>query len=119
MAEGGSNAVFATTHWSVVLSAGRETTPQATDALEKLCHAYWYPLYAYVRRRGYGPDDAQDLTQSFFPRLLERDLLSRASPLRGRPAFLRHGIRRGAQPGRDCEGRPVTAASRGDVSQNH
>ena len=72
MAEGGSSAVFATTHWSVVLAAGGETTPQATDALEKLCRAYWYPLYAYVRRRGYGPDDAQDLTQSFFARLKER-----------------------------------------------
>ena len=79
-----SLGVFATTHWSVVLTAGQRELPQAAAALEKLCRAYWYPLYAYVRRRGSGPDDAQDLTQSFFARLLELDLLSRASPQRGR-----------------------------------
>jgi RNA polymerase sigma factor (sigma-70 family) len=77
-------AQFHTTHWSVVLTAGRDDSQQATQALEKLCRTYWYPLYAYVRRRGCGPHDAQDLTQSFFARLLERDLLSRASPDRGR-----------------------------------
>jgi DNA-directed RNA polymerase specialized sigma24 family protein len=80
----GSPGVFLTTHWSVVLSAGQKDTPEAARALEKLCRAYWYPLYAYVRRRGYGPDDAQDSTQSFFARVLERDLLSRASAERGR-----------------------------------
>ena len=74
---------FATTHWSVVLTAGDGGAPQRAEALEKLCRAYWYPLYAFVRRRGYGPEDAQDLTQSFFARLLERDLLSVASPERG------------------------------------
>ncbi len=63
MAEGGSNAVFTTTHWSVVLAAGRETTPQATDALEKLCRTYWYPIYAFIRRQGQQPDEAQDLTR--------------------------------------------------------
>jgi len=67
-----SRGVFATTHWSVVLEAGRDS-PQAAAALEKLCRAYWYPLYAYVRRRGYNPEDAQDLTQGFFARMLERD----------------------------------------------
>jgi RNA polymerase sigma-70 factor (ECF subfamily) len=76
--------VFATTHWSVVLAAGQSDSPHAAAALEKLCRAYWYPLYAYVRRRGCSPEDAQDGTQSFFARLLERDLLSRASPQRGR-----------------------------------
>jgi DNA-directed RNA polymerase specialized sigma24 family protein len=76
--------VFATTHWSVVLAAGQSDSPHAAAALEKLCRAYWYPLYAYVRRRGSGPEDAQDRTQSFFARLLEKDLLSRASPQRGR-----------------------------------
>jgi DNA-directed RNA polymerase specialized sigma24 family protein len=76
--------VFLTTHWSVVLSAGQKDSPQASVTLEKLCRAYWYPLYAYVRRRGYGPDDAQDSTQSFFARLLERNLLARASAQRGR-----------------------------------
>ena len=75
---------FATTHWSVVLAAGQIDSPHAAAALERLCRAYWYPLYAYVRRRGSGPEDAQDWTQSFFARLLGRDLLSRASPERGR-----------------------------------
>lgn len=63
---------FVTTHWSVVLVAGEGSSPQAAAALEELCRAYWYPLYAYVRRRGYAAHDAQDLTQAFFARLLER-----------------------------------------------
>ena len=76
--------IFATTHWSVVLAAGGSDVPQARDALEKLCRAYWYPLYAYVRRRGYSPADAEDLTQAFFAWLLERDWLGRADQQRGR-----------------------------------
>lgn len=76
--------VFATTHWSVVLTAVRGDAPQARDALEKLCQAYWYPLYAYVRRRGHSPDDAKDLTQGFFAWLLERNWLAAANPQRGR-----------------------------------
>lgn len=80
---------FATTHWSVVLAAGEENTPQSAEALEQLCSTYWYPLYAYVRRRGYSPEDAQDLTQQFFARLIERGILSFADPARGRfRAFL-------------------------------
>jgi RNA polymerase sigma-70 factor (ECF subfamily) len=70
-----SAAAFATTHWSVVLSAGHESSPDAKDALEQLCRTYWYPLYAYIRRRGNGPEDAQDLTQGFFARLLEKQWL--------------------------------------------
>lgn len=58
--------------------------PQAQDALEKLCRTYWYPLYAYVRRRGYSPPDAEDLTQEFFAWLLERKWLGKADPQRGR-----------------------------------
>ena len=77
-------AVFATTHWSVVLTAGRSDAPQAQDALEKLCQTYWYPLYAYVRRRGYAPADAEDLTQEFFAWLLERNWLGGADQQRGR-----------------------------------
>lgn len=66
--------VFATTHWSVVLTAQGES-PAATEALEKLCRIYWWPLYGFVRRQGYSPEEAQDLTQSFFELLLEhRDL---------------------------------------------
>lgn len=76
--------VFATTHWSVVLTAGRTDTVQANVALAKLCQTYWYPLYAYVRRRGYSAHDAQDLTQGFFARLLERQSLAQAYPNRGR-----------------------------------
>jgi RNA polymerase sigma-70 factor (ECF subfamily) len=77
-------AVFATTHWSVVLTAGRTDTVRAEGALARLCQTYWYPLYAYVRRRGYSAEDAQDLTQEFFARLLERQSLASADPNRGR-----------------------------------
>ena len=76
--------VFATTHWSVVLTAGRTDTTRAQDALAKLCSTYWFPLYAYVRRRGYSAHDAQDLTQAFFAQLLERQSLASADPNRGR-----------------------------------
>jgi RNA polymerase sigma factor (sigma-70 family) len=76
--------VFVTTHWSLVLSAGDQPSPQATDALEKLCRAYWPPIYAFVRRQGHGSHDAQDLTQEFFARLLEKKTLAVADPARGR-----------------------------------
>ncbi len=78
------NAVFVTTQWSVVLTAGRNDPTQARPALESLCRAYWYPLYAYARRRGHSPEDAQDLTQSFFARLLERNWVRDADRSRGR-----------------------------------
>ena len=77
-------ARFATTHWSVVLRAGDSQAPESDEALEKLCRAYWYPLYAYVRRQGYAPEDAQNLTQEFFARLLENKQLRTADPERGR-----------------------------------
>jgi len=80
----GQRFVFATTHWSVVLAAGQSDVPRAQDALERLCQTYWHPLYAYVRRRGYSPADAEDLTQQFFAWLLERDWLGRADEQRGR-----------------------------------
>jgi RNA polymerase sigma factor (sigma-70 family) len=76
--------VFASTHWSLVLSAGDKSSPQSTAALGKLCGSYWYPLYAYVRRRGRSPEDAQDLTQEFFARLLEHRWIDRADRQRGR-----------------------------------
>jgi RNA polymerase sigma factor (sigma-70 family) len=75
---------FATTHWSLVLAAGQGDTPQATAALERLCRIYWYPLYAFVRRQGYSAVDAQDLTQAFFARLLQKNLVGVAQPERGR-----------------------------------
>ena len=77
-------AQFATTHWSLVLAAGSAESTQARAALEKLCRTYWYPLYAYIRRKGHRPPDAQDLTQAFFARLLERSLVKKADPVRGR-----------------------------------
>jgi RNA polymerase sigma factor (sigma-70 family) len=77
-------SLFSTTHWSVVLQAGQEHSPQTAEALESLCRAYWYPLYAYVRRQGHLPHDAQDLTQEFFSRLLERKYLRLADRSRGR-----------------------------------
>lgn len=76
--------LFPTTHWSVVLSAGRHELPQAAAALEQLCRTYWYPLYAFVRRRGFRPEDAQDLTQAFFAHLLGKDFLNRVRPEKGR-----------------------------------
>ena len=66
---------FTTTHWSVVLAAREQESPAAADAMAQLCRTYWYPLYAYIRRRGHDPHDAQDLTQEFFARLVERSFL--------------------------------------------
>jgi RNA polymerase sigma factor (sigma-70 family) len=75
---------FLTTHWSVVLQAVGNDSPQAAAALEKLCLGYWYPLYAYVRRKGHPPHDAQDLVQDFFALLLGKNYLRNADPNRGR-----------------------------------
>src|SRR5262245_44720808 len=71
----GASARFATTQWTVVLFAGRDG-PERAAAMEKFCNAYWYPLYAFIRRRGSGPDEARDLTQEFFARLIEGDWLA-------------------------------------------
>ncbi len=79
-----SAAQFGTTHWSVVVAAGQSNSPEANRALETLCRAYWYPLYAYVRRKGYDAHAAQDLTQEFFTRLLARNYLSVADRNRGK-----------------------------------
>lgn len=75
---------FATTRWSVVLRAGGAATGEAGLALEELCRTYWYPLYAYARRAGRDPDDAQDAVQGLFARLLESGGLGKADPARGR-----------------------------------
>jgi RNA polymerase sigma-70 factor (ECF subfamily) len=77
-------AAFNTTHWSVVLAATHSDSPRARNALAKLCQAYWYPLYAYVRRYGYSAPDAQDLTQAFFAQLLARESLASATPELGK-----------------------------------
>ncbi len=75
---------FAATRWTVVLSAGQAPSPQAGRALEELCRAYWYPLYAYVRRRGYDVQEAEDLTQEFFARLLAKNYLADVDRTKGR-----------------------------------
>jgi len=76
--------LFVTTRWSVVLAAQDRSSPDSAAALDMLCRAYWYPLYAYVRGTGRAPDDAQDLTQEFFARLLARDWLRVVLPEKGR-----------------------------------
>lgn len=75
---------FATTHWSLVLAAGSREHEESSRSLEKLCRAYWPPLYAYVRRRVSDIHEAQDLTQAFFERLLEKQYLADADPERGK-----------------------------------
>ena len=75
---------FPTTLWTVVLHAGRDEASQAQAALAQLCQEYWYPLYSFVRRRGYSPHEAEDLTQSFFAQLLEKRGLQRVDPELGR-----------------------------------
>src|SRR2546430_16668467 len=94
---------FTATHWSVVLTAGQSASPEADLALEKLCRSYWYPLYVYVRREGHSPHDAQDLTQEFFARLLEKNNRGGGAPVTS--AIPRAGARRDRkhrrQPGRN------------------
>jgi RNA polymerase sigma factor (sigma-70 family) len=75
---------FATTHWSMVLSAGCGRSPQAGQALATLCENYWFPLYAFVRRAGHTAEDAEDLTQEFFARLLAPDFLTKADRRKGK-----------------------------------
>src|SRR5438445_2564369 len=88
-----SPKVFATTHWSVVVAAGKDESAPARNALETLCRAYWYPIYVYVRRKGYGADDAQDLTQEFFAQLISKHHLRLADRNKGKfRTFLLAGL---------------------------
>ena len=80
--EGGAS--FATTHWSVVAQAALTDVPEAADALAKLCETYWPPIYSFVRRRGYAPSDAQDLTQAFFAYFLRTKAYARTDPVHGK-----------------------------------
>src|ERR1051325_903773 len=75
---------FATTHWSVVVAAGRRSSPQASAALAELCQRYWFPLDVYVRRRVSNGEEAGDLTQEFFARILEKNTFTHADPTRGK-----------------------------------
>jgi len=76
--------IFATTHWSVVLAAGSQSSPTREQALENLCRTYWYPIYGFLRRLGHSAADAEDFTQGFIAYLLEKELISRSQPEAGR-----------------------------------
>jgi len=89
-----SDGWFKTTHWSTVLRAQGDTQ-SSHNALTRLCQTYWHPLYAFVRRSGYKPEDAQDLTQAFFTRLIEKDYLKHVVPEKGKfRSFLLMAIKR-------------------------
>jgi len=91
-ADGGARD-FRTTHWSVVLCAGRNSSAQSAAALETLCRAYWYPLHAFVRRKGYDTEVACDLTQAFFQNLISRQQFALPNPARGKfRSFLLHAL---------------------------
>jgi RNA polymerase sigma factor (sigma-70 family) len=75
---------FFTTHWSVVLAAGDQDSAEAQPALARLCRSYWFPIYAFIRKRGHSPEEAQDLTQQFFATFLEKNYVARAARERGR-----------------------------------
>ena len=79
-----SAARFTTTSWTVVAQARDGSVPAARQALTELCQAYWYPMYAFLRRRGHSPDQAEDLTQGFFADLLARDSLKAIDPTKGK-----------------------------------
>ena len=84
---------FPSTHWSLIVKAGSPGSPQARAALADLCSAYWYPIYAFIRRKGNGPDQALDLTQGFFARLLERRYHRGCQPRQGPiPRVLAHRL---------------------------
>jgi len=75
---------FATTHWSVVLAACSSSSPRYEESLSSLCQTYWFPLYAYLRKRGYDPHRAEDYIQSFFAQMLEKQYLRKVEPSRGK-----------------------------------
>ena len=75
---------FASTHWSVVLLAGQSSSSKAEEALARLCNVYWFPLYAFIRRQGHNPADAEDLTQAFFARFLEKDYVKDVDQRKGK-----------------------------------
>ncbi|MBN2437824.1 MAG: sigma-70 family RNA polymerase sigma factor [Deltaproteobacteria bacterium] len=87
--ESAHDDIFVTTRWTVVLHAADGSSPDAERALEEICKTYWFPLYAYIRRRGHTPEDAEDLTQEFFRQLLEKNWIADADREKGKlRAFL-------------------------------
>ena len=92
-----NHPAFTTTHWSLVLAAGHKESEQADEALEKLCRVYWYPIFVFLRRSGWTAHDAEDLTQAFFERVLQKDYLQAVDRNKGKfrsflLAMLRHFI---------------------------
>src|SRR5688572_17405673 len=79
-----ANAEFVTTRWSQVAAAGLNSSAESEQALSQLCRIYWYPLYAFIRRTGHSPHDAEDLTQGFFVQLLEKKVFRRVEPGQGK-----------------------------------
>jgi len=118
---------FATTHWSLVLAAAHDSRPDAQAALAALCETYWYPLYAYVRRCGYESHDAEDLTQEFFARLLDKDYLASVDRSKGKfrsflLASLRHFLaneRDRAKARKRGGGRTVFSFDRGEAETRY
>jgi len=118
---------FLTTHWSTVLAAGDSRNPDSRLALEALCKAYWFPVYARIRHQGFGTDAAQDLTQGFFAHLFEKRVLRVADPDRGRfRAFLktalRHFLANEAEKTRAHKrgsGKPPLAVDFGEAESRH
>ena len=78
------DGAFTATQWTQILLAAETSSPDGQEALQQLCQTYWYPLYAYVRRKGHSPEAAQDLTQAFFARLLDKKYLAHAAPELGK-----------------------------------
>lgn len=112
-----TRAVFATTQWSVVLAARDLGTADSRQALERLCQVYWPPIYAFLRRDGHPPADAEDLTQGFFASLLERESLVSVSPERGRfRSFLLACLRHYLADARDRAGALKRGGGRTPVS---
>ena len=91
----GHNGQFQTTHWSIVIAAGPNDSDAAAAAMATLCQTYWHPLYMYIRRLGHGPEDAKDLTQEFFARLLAKDYLKAVDRAKGKfRSFLLTAVKR-------------------------
>ena len=118
---------FHTTHWTVVLAAREKDGAAAREALASLCATYWYPLYAFIRRHGSSPHDAEDLTQEFFFRFLERNALERVQPAAGKfrsfllvclKNFLANERER-SQAQRRGGGRPLVPLDSGDAETRY
>jgi RNA polymerase sigma factor (sigma-70 family) len=113
----GDAATFRPTRWSLVARAASPADATAPTALEELCRAYWYPLYAFLRRRGRAPEDAEDLVQGFFAGLLERGALAQADPARGRfRTFLLAALLHHASHEREKAGAAKRGGRHGSIS---